>query len=168
MLHNGYLDNFAAVIGQLEHVQDGAPNFFGTIYGTYELPDFGSMPFYGREDSWWMEAERRHAVFKRRTARRARKRQHHRQLQAAELVAPPSVQHLLRELRDCGQPPQVNTKWILVNTYNTVTACDATSPTPAFHSALAYYLAEQQHRSQHSSAASPIGGYVALQAVRHS
>ena len=49
MLHNGYLDNYAAVIGQLDHVQDGAPNFFGTIYGTYELPNFGSMPFYARE-----------------------------------------------------------------------------------------------------------------------
>ena len=49
MLHNGYLDNYGAVTGQLEHVQDGAPNFFGTIYGTYQLPEFGTMPYYGRE-----------------------------------------------------------------------------------------------------------------------
>ena len=49
MLHNGYLDNYAAVIGQLDHVRDGAPNFFGTIYGTYELPNFDSAPFYARE-----------------------------------------------------------------------------------------------------------------------
>ena len=40
MDHTGYLDNYAAANGTLDHYWDQSPNVFGQIYGTYELPKF--------------------------------------------------------------------------------------------------------------------------------
>ena len=134
MLHNGYLDNFAAVTGQLDHVQDGAPNFFGTIYGTYQLPDFGTLPFYAREiaGGWKLNGVMRFS-------------------NGALLGAPGNVNiignykqpnwSLHRQYNTCYEntagAPQP-TKLDSTNTYNTVTACDATSPTPAFIQRLSF------------------------------
>ena len=133
MLHNGYLDNYAAVIGQLDHVQDGAPNFFGTVYGTYELPNFDSMPFYAREivGGWKLNSVMRFS-------------------DGALLGAPGTVNiignykqpnwSLHRQYNTCFE----NTAGTPVNTvvsssgYNTLTACDATSPTPAFIQRLSF------------------------------
>jgi hypothetical protein len=143
MLHNGYLDNFAAVTNQLDHVQDGAPNFFGTIYGTYELPEFGSLPFYEREvlGGWKLNGVMRYS-------------------DGALLGAPGNVNiignykqpnwSLHRQYNTCYEAYTVPTGstvpvWAPVTdtqdktgTYNTVTACDATSPNPAFMTRLAY------------------------------
>ena len=155
MHHDGYLDNFAAVIGQLDHVEDGAPNFFGTIYGTYELPEFGSMPYYGREalGGWKLNGVMRYSG--RSTAWRTRERQHHRQLTSKpELVAPPSS---TTPATRTPQDSRFHDTLDKTNTYNTVTACDLTSPNPCLHSAPALYLAVQQQCLEHSSAASPIG-----------
>ena len=140
MLHNGYLDNYAAVIGQLDHVQDGAPNFFGTIYGTYQLPDFNSLPFYAREvaGGWKLNGVMRYS-------------------DGALLGAPGNVNiignykqpnwSLHRQYNTCYESvaivsnqavyTQVNTQ-VSSGGYNTVTACDATSPNLAFQSRLAY------------------------------
>lgn len=141
MLHNGYLDNYAAVLGQLDHVQDGAPNLFGTVYGTYELPELGSLPTYGREafGGWKLNGV---MLFS----------------NGSLLGAPGNVNiignykqanwSLHRQYNTCyenysivgGQPvwANVNTQQDSTGTYNTVTACDTTSPNPAFMTRLAY------------------------------
>jgi hypothetical protein len=49
MDHTGFLDNYEAANGTLEHVWDNSGSFFGNIYGTYELPKFATLPFYERE-----------------------------------------------------------------------------------------------------------------------
>ncbi len=133
MLHNGYLDNFAAVNNQLEHVQDSAPNFFGSIYGTWELPKFETMPFYAQEilGGWKLNGVMLYS-------------------DGALLGAPGTVNiignykqpswSLHRQYNTCFE----NTAGTPVNTvvsssgYNTLTACDSTSPTPAFIQRLAY------------------------------
>ncbi|HZL27256.1 MAG TPA: TonB-dependent receptor [Acidobacteriaceae bacterium] len=48
MLHNGYLDNYAATTGHLDSVQDGNPTMFGNIFGIYEFPKFAKRPLYER------------------------------------------------------------------------------------------------------------------------
>jgi hypothetical protein len=139
MLHNGYLDNYGAVTNQLDHVEDSSPNFFGTIYGTYELPKFDSMPLYAREalGGWKLNSVMRFS-------------------DGALLGAPGNVDiignykqpnwSLHRQYNTCYNSvaivsnaavyTQVNTT--APNGYNTVTACDSTSPTPAFQSRLPY------------------------------
>jgi len=134
MLHNGFLDNYAAVTGQLDHVQDGAPNFFGTIYGTYQLPEFGTLPFYEREvlGGWKLNSVMRFS-------------------NGALLGAPGNVNiignynqpnwSLHRQYNTCyentaGTPVQTTQDG--THTYNTLTACDATSPNPAFIQRLAF------------------------------
>ena len=137
MLHNGFLDNYAAVTGQLDHVQDGAPNLFGTVYGTYELPDFGAMPIYAREaiGGWKLNGVMRFS-------------------NGSLLGAPGNVNiignykqpnwSLHRQYNTCyentaGTP--VNDTVVTPATgspYNSVTACDSTSPTPAFIQRLAF------------------------------
>jgi hypothetical protein len=140
MLHNGYLDNYGAVTGQLDHVQDGAPGFFGTIYGTYELPNFDSMPIYGREalGGWKLNGVMRFS-------------------NGSLLGAPGNVNiignynqpnwSLHRQYNTCYETvaivsnqavyTQVNTQ-VSSTGYNTVTGCDSTSPNLAFQSRLAY------------------------------
>jgi hypothetical protein len=144
MLHNGYLDNFAAVTGHLDHVQDGAPNFFGTVYGTYQLPDFSTLPFYAREiaGGWKLNGVMRFS-------------------NGALLGSPGNINiignynqpnwSLHRQYNTCyedykispvtGQPVWANINTALdskTGTYNTVTACDSTSPNPAFITRLQY------------------------------
>ena len=141
MLHNAYLDNFAAVNSTLEHVQDGNPNFFGTVYGTYQLPAFEKLAFYQREvlGGWKLNGIMRFS-------------------DGALLSAPGNVDiignykqanwSLHRQYNTCYNSVSivnnqavyapVNTKQDSTSTYNTVTGCDATSSTPAFQSRLAY------------------------------
>ncbi len=141
MLHNGYLDNYGAVTNQLDHVEDSAPNFFGTIYGTYELPKFDTMPLVAREflGGWKLNSVMRFS-------------------DGALLGAPGNVDiignykqpswSLHRQYNTCynavtitnnvASYAPVPTKLDSTSTYNTVTACDSTSPTPAFQSRLAY------------------------------
>ena len=127
MDHTGYLDNFAAVTGKLDHVWDQTPSFFGQIYGTYELPKFATTPFYAREilGGWKLNSVMRFS-------------------NGQLLNAPGNVNiignykqqnwSLLRQFNTCYE----NTAGTPVNTVvnssgiNTITACDATSPTPAF------------------------------------
>jgi hypothetical protein len=128
MDHTGYLDNYAAAIGRLEHVWDQTPSFFGQIYGTYELPKFATLPFYEREilGGWKLNSVMRFS-------------------NGQLLNAPSNVNiignyrqpnwSLLRQFNTCYE----NTAGALVNTVpnsngltNTITACDSQSPTPAF------------------------------------
>ena len=134
MDHTGYLDNYAAVTGQLDHVQDATPNVFGQIYGTYELPKFATLPFYQREilGGWKLNGVMRFS-------------------DGSLLSAPGNVNiigdykqpnsSLHRQYNTCfentaGVP--VNTTKDSTGTFNTVTACDSTSPNPAFIQRLAY------------------------------
>jgi hypothetical protein len=139
MLHNGYLDNYAAVIGQLDHVQDAAPNFFGTIYGTYLLPDFESMPSFAREalGGWKLNGVMRYS-------------------NGALLSAPGNINiignykqpnwSLHRQYNTCYQSVAIvanQAVYTQINTqapggFNTVTGCDSTSPSLAFQQRLAY------------------------------
>ncbi len=137
MLHNGFLDNYAAILGQLDHVQDGTPNLFGTVYGTYELPDFGTMPIYAREavGGWKLNGVMRFS-------------------NGALLGAPGNINiignykqpnwSLHRQYNTCYE----NTAGQMQNTtivtpssgspYASFTGCDTTSPTPAFIQRLSF------------------------------
>jgi Carboxypeptidase regulatory-like domain len=134
MDHTGYLDNYAGVIGKLDHLWDQSPSFFGNIYGTYELPKFDSLPIYGREvlGGWKLNGVMRYS-------------------NGQLLNAPGNVDiignykqphwTLHRQYNTCYE----NTAGIPVNTvsdpsgtYPISTACDSTSPTPAFIQRLAY------------------------------
>jgi len=130
--HTAFLDNYAAAIGKLEHVWDQSPSLFGTIYGTYELPKFGSQPVYMREalGGWKLNSVMRFS-------------------NGQLLNAPGNVNiignyrqshwSLLRQFNTCYE----NTAGTTINTVpngagNTITACDAQSPNPAFQQRLAY------------------------------
>jgi len=132
MDHTGYLDNFAAVNGTLEHVWDQTPSFFGSIYGTYLLPKFGTLPAYAREalGGWKLNGVMIYS-------------------NGQLLNAPGNVNiignyrqpnwSLLRQFNTCYE----NTAGVPQETVpgakgNTITACDSQSPTPAFIQRLAY------------------------------
>jgi len=139
MDHTGYLDNYAAAIGKLDHVWDQSPSLFGQIYGTYELPKFATRPFYEREilGGWKLNSVMRFS-------------------NGQLLNAPGNVNiignykqanwSLLRQFNTCYQSvsivnnaavyTQVNT--LAPSGYNTVTGCDATSPNLAFQQRLQY------------------------------
>lgn len=139
MDHTGYLDNYAAAIGKLEHVWDSSPSFFGQIYGTYQLPKFDSLPVYEREvlGGWKLNGVMRFS-------------------NGSLISAPGGVAangvniignyrqphwSLHRQYNTCyetaaGLP--VNTTKDSTGTYNTLTACDSTSPNPAFIERLQY------------------------------
>ncbi len=135
MHHDGYLDNYAAVTNQLDHVEDGAPNFFGTVYGIYELPDFDTLPYYAREiaGGWKLNGVMRYS-------------------DGALLGAPANVDiignykqsnwSLHRQFNTCYNSVKIvgNTAvYTQVNTnLPTVTGCDATSPNLAFQQRLPY------------------------------
>lgn len=142
MLHNGFLDNYAAAIGKLQSTQDGTPNVFGNIFGTYEFPKFSSAPSYERLliGGWSL-----HSIVR---------------FTNGNLVgAPGNVDiigdyhqagaSLLREFNTCYQSASVsgtgvvtyanvNTSQDSTKTYNTVTACDSQSSTPAFRQRIGY------------------------------
>ncbi len=141
MLHNNYLDNYAAALGKLESVQDGAPNLFGNVFGTYEFPKFASRPMYQQLliGGWKLNSVARFS-------------------NGALVNAPGNVDiigdyhqpnwSLLRQFNTCYQSVSivsnqavyttVNTKLDSTGTYNTSTACDAQSSTPAFRQRLQY------------------------------
>jgi Carboxypeptidase regulatory-like domain len=136
MDHTAYLDNYAAAIGRLEHVWDQTPSFFGTIYGTYELPKFDSMPFYGREilGGWKLNGVMRFS-------------------NGQLLNAPSNVNiignykqpnwSLLRQFNTCyentaGTPQPTVPNSANGGATNTITACDSQSPTPAFQQRLSF------------------------------
>jgi hypothetical protein len=48
MLHNNYLDSYAAAVGKLESIQDNNPTLFANIFGSVELPRLLVAPAYER------------------------------------------------------------------------------------------------------------------------
>jgi hypothetical protein len=141
MLHNGYLDNFAAANGTLYSVQDGAPTLFGNVWGTYEFPKFLGAPFYERLliGGWQLNSIARFS-------------------NGSLVNAPGNVDiigdyhqpnwSLTRQFNTCYQSvsivsnqavyTNVNSKQDSTGTFNTVTGCDSQSSTPAFRQRLAY------------------------------
>lgn len=141
MLHTAYIDNYAAAIGKLESIQDNAPTMFGNIFALYQLPKFEALPFAERLvlGGWQANTVMRFA-------------------NGLLVSAPSNVDiigniyqpnaNLFRTFNPCYQQQSVNTTTGVVTvtqvnttnngTYNTVTACDAQSPTPAFRQRLAY------------------------------
>lgn len=140
MLHNAYIDNYAAVSGKLESVQDGNPTMFGTVFGTLELPKFLSRPAYERLllGGWQLNTVVR--------------------MSNGPLISAPGNVDIIgnyrqpsesigREFNTCYQSQNiVNNVAVVANvntTYNgsgvpTITACDAQSSTPAFRQRLSY------------------------------
>jgi hypothetical protein len=132
MLHNGYLDNYAAALGRLDSVQDSAPTLFGNVFGTYELPKFEGRPYLERLilGGWQLNSVARFSN--------------------GSLISAPGNVNII------GNYKQPN--WTLTRQFNTcfndvtgtpvptgpptglikVTGCDATSPTPAFQQRLGY------------------------------
>lgn len=134
MLHNNYLDNYAAALGRLEHVQDGNPNLFGNLFGTYQLPKFGSSPFYERLiiGGWQINGVARFS-------------------NGALVSAPGNVTiignyknpnwTLTRQFNTCYETvagTQVNTAVNSTTGIVTSTGCDSRSSTPAFVQRLQY------------------------------
>ncbi len=141
MLHNGYLDNYAAVNGTLDSVQDSSPNLFGNVFGTYEFPKFEGHPMYQRLliGGWKFNSVARFS-------------------NGSLVGAPGNVDiignykqpnwSLTRQFNTCYQSvaivsnqavyTNVNSKLDSTGTYNTITACDSQSSTPAFRQRLAY------------------------------
>jgi hypothetical protein len=139
MNHAGYLDNYAAVIGKLQSVQDGSPNMFGNIFGTIELPRFAKQNFAAREalGGWKFNSVVR-------------------MTNGALIGAPGSVDiigdyhqpkaSLFRQFNTCYNSYTITGNSVtyapvptkFVNGTSTVIACDAQSPTPAFQSRIPY------------------------------
>jgi hypothetical protein len=141
MSHQGYLDNYAAVLGKLDSVEDGSPTMFGNIFGTIELPKFEKTNFVEREilGGWKLNSVVR-------------------MTNGALIGAPGNVDiigdyhqpgaNLFRMFNTCYNTYTINyatnsvvyspvsTKF--VNGNSTVIACDAKSPTPAFQSRIPY------------------------------
>jgi hypothetical protein len=143
MVHTAYIDNYAAAIGKLESVQDNAPTMFGNIFGLFELPKFLASPSYERLvlGGWQLNTVMRFAN--------------------GLLVNAPSNVDIIgnyyqpnasffRAFNPCYQTQQVNGSTGVVtasnvatvlasnNLYNTVTACDSPTSTPAFRQRIAY------------------------------
>jgi Carboxypeptidase regulatory-like domain len=141
MAHTAYIDNYAAALGKLESVQDASPTMFGNIWGTYQFPSLLSRPAYERLilGGWQLNSVARFT-------------------NGPLISAPGNVdiignyrqphQTLYREYNTCYQTQTiVNNQAVIANvasktdtsnTYNTVTACDAQSSTPAFRQRLPY------------------------------
>jgi hypothetical protein len=143
MVHTAYIDNYAAALGKLESVQDTAPTMFGNIFGIFELPKFEVRPSYERLilGGWQVNTVMRFA-------------------NGVLINAPSNVDiigsyyqpnaNLFRTFNPCYQQQTVNTTTGAVtvaqvnstgdptNTYSKVTACDATSPNPAFRQRIPY------------------------------
>lgn len=141
MTHQGYLDNYAAVLGHLDSVEDGSPTMFGNIFGTIELPKFAKSNIVEREalGGWKLNSVVR-------------------MTNGALIGAPGSVDiignyhqpgaNLFRMFNTCYNSYTINyttnsvsyapvpTKF--VNGTSQVIACDAQSPNPAFQSRIPY------------------------------
>jgi hypothetical protein len=141
MSHQGYLDNYAAVMGHLDSVVDGSPSMFGNIFGTIELPRFDKTNYVARETlgGWKFNSVVR-------------------MTNGALIGAPGNVDiigdyhqpgaNLFRMFNTCYNTYSINyttnsvsysqvaTKF--VNGNSTVIACDAKSPNPAFQSRIPY------------------------------
>jgi hypothetical protein len=136
MLHNGYIDNYAAVIGKLDSVQDASPTMFGNIFGIIQLPKLEGKNSYERLllGGWQVNPVIRFS-------------------NGPLISAPGNVDivgdyhqpgaNLFRTFNPCYQQvavsgtgavsyTQVNTKPDPTNTFNQVTACDSRSPNVAF------------------------------------
>jgi hypothetical protein len=141
MQRNGFIDSYALAVAKLQSVQDGLPNVFGNIWGTYQFPKFLTAPSYERLllGGWSLNGVARFTN--------------------GNLVgAPGNVDiigdyhqpgaSLVREFNTCYQSvsivsnqavyTNVNSKQDSTSTYNTVTGCDSQSPNPAFRQRLPY------------------------------
>ena len=141
MLHNGFIDNYAAVLGRLYSVQDGNPTLFGNIWGTYQFPKLLDRAAWERlaVGGWQFNSVARFS-------------------NGPLVGAPGNVDiigdyhqpnaSLQREFNTCYQTTtivsnqaviaNVATKTDSTGTYNTSTACDSQSSTPAFRQRLQY------------------------------
>jgi hypothetical protein len=143
MLHNGYLDNYAAVIGKLESVQDNNPTMFGNVFGLFQLPTLAGRPSYERLalGGWQVNTVMRFS-------------------NGLLVGAPGNVDivgsyyqpnaNFYRTFNPCYQTQSVSSLTGLVtvsnvnstldstNSYYKLTACDSQSPNPAFRQRLAY------------------------------
>jgi hypothetical protein len=140
MTRNSYVDNYAAVIGKLSSVQDGNPTEFANVFGTIELPKFQSRPVYQRLfiGGWQLNGVAR--------------------MSNGQLISAPSnvdivgsyrqpTKSIFRQFNTCYQSASIVNNAAVYSAVNTtlnssgvptITACDATSPTPAFRQRLAY------------------------------
>jgi hypothetical protein len=143
MTHTGFNDNYAAASGKLSSVQDSAPTLFGNIFAVVELPKLLGRPSYERLalGGWQVNSVVRFAN--------------------GVLVSAPSnvdiigsyIQpnaNLYRTFNPCYLQQTVNSTTgavtvAQVNTVpspsgagNSVTACDAQSPNPAFRQRISY------------------------------
>ena len=141
MLHNNYLDNYAAAIGQLESVEDNQPTIFGNVFGTVELPGLTSRSYPERLllGGWKVNSVVRFS-------------------NGPLIPTPGNVDiigdyrqgnaNILREFNPCYQTStivngnvviaNVNSKADPTNSFNLITACDSQSPNPAFRQRLQY------------------------------
>ena len=145
MAHTGYIDNYAAALGKLISAQDANPTMFANVFGTVELPRLLAQPAYERLalGGWQLNWVTRFS-------------------NGPLISAPGGIdiignyrqphQTLNREFNTCYQavttpnnvatytPVNTVTKTDATtgNTFNTSTACDAQSPTPAFRQRLGF------------------------------
>jgi hypothetical protein len=141
MNHAGYIDNYAAVIGKLQSVEDSSPTMFGNLYGTIELPKFLNHPAYERLTigGWQLNSVVR--------------------MTNGFLVGAPGTidiignptqpgANLTRQYNTCYQSATISGNSVIyanvATAYKTdgitptVIACDSTSPNPAFRQRIAY------------------------------
>jgi hypothetical protein len=140
MLHQGYLDNYATVLGKLYSVEDGNPTLFGNIFGTYQLPvlDRSSHPLRLALGGWQLNGVARFS-------------------NGTITSAPGSIdiignyrqphQTYTRAFNTCYQSETItgnsvtytNVPTLIAgNGYPSRIACDATSPRPAFRQRIPY------------------------------
>jgi hypothetical protein len=141
MNHAGYIDNYAAVTGKLQSVQDGSPTVFGNVFGTVELPKFLKQPSYERLTlgGWKLNSVVR--------------------MSNGSLIGAPGTVDIIgdyhqpgatltRQYNTCYQSATISGNAVVYANVNTtyktdgitpnVIACDSTSPNPAFRQRIAY------------------------------
>ncbi len=144
MLHNAYIDNYAAVTGHLESIQDNNPTLTGNIFAVVQLPKLEGQRSYTRLllGGWQANTITRFA-------------------NGPLIPAPgnvdiigdyhtPGGQNFYRNFNTCYQTQTINGTTGAVTvanqssvldstlTYYKTTACDAMSPTPAFRQRIAF------------------------------
>ncbi len=136
-----YTDNYSAAIGKLQSVEDSSPTMFGNIFGTLELPKFLNEPAYERLaiGGWKLNSVIR--------------------MTNGFLIGAPGTidiignpsqpgANLHRQYNTCYQSATISGSSVtyapVPTAYKsdgitpTVTACDATSPSPAFRQRIAF------------------------------